>query len=87
MEAPFFATIMNGPLCLSASFFFGRGRWRLVVSSHTLSPTRYLIARHFFLSYCAFIWSMAFLSNCLAAACISCILEMNIVEAGVRNGI
>ncbi len=81
-EAPFFATIMNGPIHLSASFFFGQERLRLVVSSQTLSPTWYSIAGCFFLSYWAFIWSAAFSSAHLASACIFCICETNMVEQG-----
>ncbi len=38
-DAPFFEMMRNGPVRLSSSFFLGRGRLRLVVSSHTLSPT------------------------------------------------
>ncbi len=38
-EAPFFDTMRNGPVRLLSSFFLGHGRLRLVVSSHTLSPT------------------------------------------------
>ena len=85
-DGSFFATIGNGPVHLSASFFFGHGRLRLVVSSQTLSPTWYSTAGHFFLSYWAFIWSVAFLSDHFASACIFCICEMNVVEAGVRKG-
>ncbi len=40
-DAPFFMVISNGLVHLSDSFFFGCGRWRLVVSSQTLSPTLY----------------------------------------------
>ncbi len=81
-EAPFFETISKGPIRLFASFFFGRGRFRLVVSSQTLSPTWYSIAGCFFLLYWAFIWSAAFSSDRLASACIFCIWETNVVEAG-----
>ncbi len=81
-EAPFFAMMAKGPVCLSVSFFFGHGRFRLVMSSQTLSPTWYSIAEHFFLLYWAFIWSVAFSSDCLASACIFCICEMNVVEVG-----
>ncbi len=86
-DAPFFETMRNGPVHLSASFFFGRGRLRLVVSSHTLSPTWYSTAGHFFLLYWAFIWSVAFSRARLASACIFCICETKVVEAGVRKGI
>ncbi len=85
-EAPFFETISKGPIHLSASFFFGHGRLKLVMLSQTLSPTWYSIAGRFFLSYWAFIWLAAFSSDRLASACIFCICEMNVVEAGVRKG-
>ncbi len=81
-KAPFFEMISKGPVRLSASFFFGRRRFRLVVSSQTLSPTWYSIAGRFFLLYWAFIWLAAFSSDHLASACIFCIFEMNVVEAG-----
>ncbi len=85
-DAPFFAMIGNEPVCLSASFFLGHRRLRLVVSSQTLSPTWYSTAGRFFLSYWAFIWSAAFSSDHLASACIFCICETNVVEAGVWKG-
>ncbi len=86
-EAPFLALISKGPVRLSSSFFLGLGRWRLVVSSQTLSPTLYSIAGCFFLSYCAFICRAAFSSDFLAVAWISCILETKVLEAGVRKGV
>ncbi len=85
-EAPFLALISKGPVHLSSSFFFGRGRWRFVVSSQTLSPTLYSTAAHFFLLYCVFICSAAFLSDFLAVAWTSCILETKVLEVGVWKG-
>ncbi len=85
-EAPLLALISKGPVCLLLSFFFGRGRWRFIVSSQTLLPTLYSMAWRFFLLYCAFICSAAFSSNFLAVAWTSCILETKVSEAGVWKG-
>ena len=57
-----------------------------MVSSQTLSPIWYSMAGLFFLSYWAFIWSVAFSRDHLAAAWNSCIFEMKVMEAEVRNG-
>ncbi len=85
-DAPFFAMMRNGPVRLLASFFFGRGRLRLVVSSHTLSPTWYSTAGCFFLLYWAFIWSAAFSRARLASSWIFCISETKVVDMGIRKG-
>ncbi len=62
-EAPFFEMISKGPVRLSASFFFGRGRLRLVVLRQTLSPTWYSIAGCFFLFVLGFHLVGGFLSD------------------------